>query len=78
MNEIERFAQEVAANIKGLAEDRDVQALGRAKTMAQIAESKGLSLDQFRSWMVEAHKTTLAKRRCCGKRRRPLPPGVSR
>jgi cephalosporin hydroxylase len=29
MNEIERFAQEVAANIKGLAEDRDVQALSR-------------------------------------------------
>ena len=29
MNEIERFAQEVAANIKGLTEDRDVQALSR-------------------------------------------------
>ncbi len=29
MNEIERFAQEVAANIKGLGEDRDVQALSR-------------------------------------------------
>ena len=29
MNETELFAQEVAANIKGLAEDRDVQALSR-------------------------------------------------
>jgi len=29
MNEIERFAQEVAANVKGLAADRDVQALSR-------------------------------------------------
>jgi cephalosporin hydroxylase len=29
MNELERFAQEVAANIKGLGEDRDVQALSR-------------------------------------------------
>jgi len=29
MDEIERFAREVAANIKGLGEDRDVQALSR-------------------------------------------------
>ena len=29
MNEIERFAREVEANIKGLSEDRDVQALSR-------------------------------------------------
>lgn len=29
MNELERFAQEVAANIKGLGEDIDVQALSR-------------------------------------------------
>lgn len=29
MNEIERFEQEVAANIKGLGEDLDVQALSR-------------------------------------------------
>lgn len=29
MNELERFAQEVAANIKGLGEDLDVQALSR-------------------------------------------------
>lgn len=29
MNEIQRFEQEVAANIKGLGEDRDVQALSR-------------------------------------------------
>jgi cephalosporin hydroxylase len=29
MSEIERFAQEVAANIQGLGEDRDVQALSR-------------------------------------------------
>ena len=37
------------------------QQLATGKTMAQIAESNGLPLDQFRSWMVEAHKATLAR-----------------
>jgi uncharacterized protein YidB (DUF937 family) len=37
------------------------QQLAEENTMWQIAESKGLSLDEFRSWMTEAHKVTIDK-----------------
>lgn len=33
--------------------------LAGGKTMLQIAQSKGWTTDQFRSWMVETQKTTL-------------------